>query len=357
MDERSIVGCMTGTSLDGLDVALVRVRGRGREMHAEFVRGGSFEIGGCGGTLRRLAGREPVSARDIAAAARTFALAHAEAVLGVCGGRRPDLVAVHGQTVVHEPPISWQLLNPAPIALVVGSPVVFDLRAADLARGGQGAPITPFADWIFFRDQEAGLAVVNLGGFANATILPGGEVEHVRGFDICACNQVLDCIARGTLERPFDEDGAMALGGRAHAVAAGELGGILEAQRRGRRSLGTGDEGLGWVERWRGRIPGPDLAASACEAIGTTIAGSVGAVERIALAGGGAKNRALVGAISAASRAEVVMTDSLGLPGTYREAAAMAVLGALCQDRVPITLPGVTGVGAPAPISGAWMCP
>lgn len=357
MDERSIVGCMTGTSLDGLDVALVRVRGRGLEMHAEFVRGGSFELGECGSTLRRLAGQEQVSARDIAASARSSALAHAEAVLGMCEGRRPDLVAVHGQTVVHEPPISWQLLNPAPIALAVGSPVVFDLRAADLARGGQGAPITPIADWIFFRDHEARLAVVNLGGFANATILAPGGVEHVRGFDICACNQVLDCIARGEFGRRFDEDGAMALGGRANTSAAGELGGILEAQRRADRSLGTGDEGVGWVERWRGRIPGPDLAASACGAIGATIAGSVGAVERIALAGGGAKNRALARAISVGSRAGVVMTDSLGLPGTYREAAAMAVLGALCQDQVPITLPAVTGVRAPAPVAGAWMYP
>ena len=113
---------------------------------------------------------------------------------------RADLVVAHGQTVFHAPPASWQLLNAAPIARAVRAPVVFDLRQADLAAGGQGAPITPLADWIMLRAHgpaAAGRAIVNLGGFCNVTILPSGAgPEGVRGMDVCPCNHLLDGVAR-----------------------------------------------------------------------------------------------------------------------------------------------------------------
>src|SRR5690606_34298498 len=122
----------------------------------------------------------------------------------------PDLVAVHGQTVHHEPPVSWQLVNPWPIAQYADCPVVTDLRGADLAAGGQGAPITPIADWLLFRDRREGAGgrqtrvVVNLGGFCNITLLPGRSpptggqggatlrarplpgVEQIQARDVCA---------------------------------------------------------------------------------------------------------------------------------------------------------------------------
>jgi len=120
-----------------------------------------------------------------------------------------------------------------------------------------------------------------------------------------------------------------------------------------------GDEVMGWIERHHARVRGPDLAATGCAAIGRAVSESVRGAETILLAGGGAKNMALVKAIRlAAVPATVRFADEAGISSTYREPVAIAVLGALCQDRVPITLPQVTGCGSvPPPISGCWVLP
>lgn len=362
---RRVVGCMTGTSLDGIDAALVEVEGAGFEMRARFVRGVARPLGEVGSVLRRLASGDAMAAAEIAAASHGFSMLHLATIRELLGNERCELVCVHGQTVVHAPPVSWQLMQAAPIAFGLGVPVVHDLRQMDLAAGGQGAPITPLADWIMLRDVAAPWAVVNLGGFCNVTActLAGPPDVGVMAADLCACNQILDDVARRLLRVPFDDCGAAATSGEVHEEAMIDLDGIIAAQSGARRSLGTGDECAEWVSRWRLRAGARDLARTACEVIGATIGESLrdrfGNPERIYLAGGGVQNTALVRAIRASSVGEVAMLDESGTPGAYREAACFAVLGALCADRVPITLArvtGMTGVGA-SPISGAWVMP
>jgi 1,6-anhydro-N-acetylmuramate kinase len=284
-------------------------------------------------------------------------------------------VAAHGQTVFHAPPVSWQMLNGPVLAHELGVPVVFDLRAADLAAGGQGAPITPLADWVMFRSEHP-TAVVNLGGFCNITLLPAplivhyntprgtmrtndfiGEAALVDGFDVCACNHLLDRVARDLLGCEFDQDGRASASGRVHEGALHELFGLLAAQSKEGRSLGTGDEAVAWINRWRTQASGEDLAASACAAIARTIASRLGDSREVLVAGGGARNAALLDAIRRNTKAAVNATEKRGVPIEFREAAAMAVLGAMCEDKVPITLARVTGVGArqePTPIAGVW---
>lgn len=374
---RLVLGVMTGTSLDAIDAALVRIEGQGLAMRARPCAAATTPLrdhDDLAAPLRALAQQQPMAAGDIARLARRFSLAVAGACVelltrsrasgAIDAGERPALACVHGQTVFHAPPDSWQLLAPAVIARAVGAPVVFDLRAADLAAGGQGAPITPLADWVLFRDEREHRAVANLGGFCNVTMLPssaGGEASGpagaVTGRDVCACNHVLDTIARRCLGTPFDEGGAAAARGRIDDDALDDLLGLFAAQHRAARSLGTGDEVVGWVGRHRARLDGADLCATACEALAQTIARATLDAERLIVAGGGARNAALVRAITSASAARVVRSDELGVDAAYREAVAMAVLGALCQDRVPITLPRVTGVPAPAPVAGAWVYP
>ncbi|HBS28150.1 MAG TPA: hypothetical protein DEB06_01575 [Phycisphaerales bacterium] len=355
---RTAVGCMTGTSIDALDAALVELRGSGLGLRVSVRATASWALGPLGDDLRRAASGQPAPAGFFASLSRRFGEFHAErlgAWLDALSGA-PDLVCVHGQTVFHAPPDSWQLIDASPIVRRVGAPTVFDLRRADLSCGGQGAPITPIADWVLFRDDRSARAVVNLGGFCNITRLgAGGGPETVRGSDVCACNQVLDAIARSGLGAPFDEGGRAASSGSPHEGASSELGAVLGAQRAGRRSLGTGDEAGRWVERWGGSLRAADLAASACAAIGREIGGAIGACDEALLGGGGVRNRALVGAIaSAAPGVRVRTTDELGVPAPFRESVAMAVLGALCADGVAITLPAVTGVAEPAPIAGVW---
>jgi 1,6-anhydro-N-acetylmuramate kinase len=320
-----------------------------------------------------------MTAGEIAALSRDFALLHAREVNALLGGEQDecDLIAVHGQTVFHSPPVSWQMFNPAVLAHETGIDVVCDLRAADLAAGGQGAPITPLADWVWLRSPTERRVVLNLGGFANATLLPrdtGPEsIADVRGMDICACNHVLDAAARAGLGKPFDEYGAAAMEGAVSFEARQELCDLLAKQSSAARSLGTGDEVSGkdgWIERWNGRLTPNDLCATACAAVGKTIVRAIRkgtepghkAFDRLILAGGGLKNIALRSAICTDSGVRLSITQDAfsyqqSLPMEFREAIEMAILGALCQDGVPITLPGVTGgtAGAgPKPVAGVW---
>lgn len=356
---RLVAGAMTGTSIDALDVALVRIEGEALQMRATFVAGRSFPLDDLRPRLRALADQQPVTAEEVARLSREFSLAHARAFgrLFADSGQTAEFLCVHGQTVFHQPPVSWQMLTGPVLAHELGLPVVFDLRAADLAAGGQGAPITPIADWVFFRSPRS-TAVINLGGFCNATLLPeeSAGVERIEGFDVCACNHVLDRLARVVLRQEFDEDGQAALGGTVHDEARVDLEGLLASQSSSRRSLGTGDETGDWISRWRSHVGANDLCATACEAIGETIARRVQGAQRILIAGGGARNAALVRAIGGWSSCKVESSASAGVPGEFREAAAMAVLGALCADGAPITLPRVTGVPA-APVAGVWCRP
>ena len=343
---------MTGTSLDAADAALVAVSGTGRGISAEYVAHASAPLGELAAPLRALAEGAPMAAAEVARTARCFGELLAELVAGL-SENPPDLCAVHGQTVCHAPPYSWQLLNPWPIAERLGCDVVFDLRGADLAAGGQGAPITPLADAVLFGSEEVDRAIVNLGGFCNITLLPAGRREAAAGADVCSCNQVLDLVARTALGRPYDTEGAAAGQGAVDPSSAAALERVLMDQATAGRSLGSGDEAGGWVREHAGRLSAEDLAATAAAAVGATISRSL--IERapgarVLLAGGGVNHAPLVRAIGVSET-----TAALGVPPAAREAAGMAVLGALAQDGVDITLAGVTGRRPAAARSGAWV--
>ncbi len=354
---RLFIGCMTGTSVDGLDAALVEVEGSGiGEMSARFVRGVSLPLGQWQRPLRDLADQTPMPAGRIAEVCRGFSLLHAEAIEAIRRSEIVEAACVHGQTVFHKPPVSWQLVNAPLIAQAAGVPVVADLRAADIAAGGQGAPLTPLSDYVMFRDRTGAECrmVVNLGGFANATLL--GKAAGERGFtghDLCACNQLLDLVARRTLGVPFDDGGAAALAAEPDADALDDLLGVLRAQGAPGRSLGTGDEASAWIGRhWKGGAgsAGGALAAAACEAIGTVIGERARAADaqRLIVAGGGVRNAALMEAVRscASCRVEESSAGPHGMPVEMREAAGWAVLGALAWDGGALPLRHITGARA-----------
>lgn len=355
---------MTGTSIDGLDAALVRVVGSGLDLQATLVRGASRPLGALARRLRAAADQKRLAADEFRRLAHALAATHVQTIrqLFTEHARRIDLIAVHGQTLFHEPGMSFQLLDPWPIAAAFGRPVVFDLRGADTAGGGSGAPITPLADHLLFRDRVEKRAIVNLGGFINVTVLPpsrGGRADRaslrsIRAGDVCPCNHLLDAIARRRFGRPYDAGGRRAMKGAIHEPALAALFAILDASARRGRSLGTGDEATAWISRFN--APGADLARTACVAIARTVAGSIGRVDRVLVGGGGVHNAALTHELARAIHAPVEPTDAHGTPAAYREAVAMAVLGALAQDRVPLTLVQATGVQRPMN-AGAWIIP
>ncbi len=351
---------MTGTSLDAIDAAAVHAVGHGLDLHAHPLGHVSVPIpDDVRADLRRLCNGDALTTRQITQCRSAFGRAHADAVSLLLEEHaelgRPTLVALHGQTVVHDPPLSWQLVDAWPVADRFACPIVSDLRSADLAAGGQGAPITPLSDWLMFRSPTHARAIVNLGGFCNATILPaGGAHEDVIGFDVCACNQLLDAGARRALGHDYDEGGAAASRGAPAPDASNALLDFLRAQVDSGRSLGTGDEGMPWLDTWADRLAPRDLLATIAVGVGRVIRERVSPDAsqgcEIYLAGGGARNAALVAAIPGARP-----LDDLGVAPQARESAAMAVLGLLAADGVPVTLPRVTGRRTQVPLSGAWI--
>lgn len=353
---RYAIGCMTGTSLDGLDAVLVKASGTGLELRVHMAGHVGSGLGDLSDGLRAAASGTPMTAGEFSSLAMEFGKLHAQVVGELLDSADVELsvCVLPGQTIVHAPPVSMQLINPWPVAQRLGCPVLHDLRGADLAAGGQGAPITPIADWVLFRSEDEDRAIVNLGGFCNVTTLPAGSgPDGVRGYDVCACNQVLDACARRALDESYDADGRAALAGTPDADAVGSLLDILRAQSSGERSLGTGDECGAWVDRYAS-LDGQDLLASAARAVGTVIGERVRAAGAAVLAGGGVRNAALLRAIQ-----DVVgpcrTTDAFGIDAQEREAACIAVLGLLALDGVIYTQAPITGRRGPLMTEGSWI--
>ena len=349
---------MTGTSLDGIDAAVVAIAGQGLDMRAEVRSHTADSLGPARETLQRLAAGHDVSAGAIAAAAHALSVRTAAVMGKALGDLAADLAGVHGQTVLHAPPCSWQLIDAAVVAEALSCPVASHMRAGDLAAGGQGAPITPLADWILFRNDRR-RAIVNLGGFCNITWLPaGGAPADITGRDICVCNQLLDAAALRRLGTAWDAGGRHAAAATADAAVVDSLMANLTADDV-TRSLGTGDEAVGWLDEPVAReAPTDTLLASIAGAIGTLIGATAARdADEVLLAGGGAHHRPLVQAITRSAGIPVVPTSDLGIPIEAREAACIAVLAALDRDGIQITLPVVTGRPEGPMIGMQWCQP
>ncbi len=368
---RYVLGCMTGTSLDGLDVALIRVDGVGLDMSTEYLGLVSRPLGELAEELRSFAAGDSHPALTFSLTSRTLGQAYADACVECVekflpGGKQLDLIVAHGQTIWHAPEdgVSWQLFDPMPCVRALRATVCFNLRQADLVAGGEGAPITPLADWVMFRDPVKHRLVVNLGGIANVTSLPPNRpIEQITGGDIGPCNILIDGVVQRLFKgKTYDDNGTIARTG----TATNRVTNILEAHPalfgEGHHSLGREDFPEQWLDRLvselRRDVSPADLVASAIEGVATLVA-SVAAPEadELILAGGGARNPVLVERIAALSPFDsVITTDELGIPCEAREAAGFAVLGALSQDGVPITLTRITGAQRPGR-AGMWVYP
>ena len=352
-----VAGCMTGTSLDALDIAIVEIRGDGLSLAVKLRHEQSFELGQLAEPLRHLAFGGSTTIENLCRLRAEFSHFHAAALNSLPECKKLDLISVHGQTLFHRPPLSYQLIDAAIIAHHLQRPVVYDLRAADLACGGEGAPITPLADCVLFWKPGLRTAVVNLGGFCNITLLPAsGAPGQIEAFDLCACNQLLDHVARSRLDQPYDRNGETALGGAPQPMLVETMVRHFAGQSTQRRSLGSGDEMTRMVDACQD-IPASNLLASICLALARHMAQAIGVADEIILAGGGAHNGALLKALTAECRGPVRLSSAHGIPISARESMAMAVLGHLCKIRIPITLPQVTRVKEPPPISGHFIHP
>lgn len=377
---RIVAGCMTGTSLDGLDVALVKIIGTGLGMRAELLGHHALSLPDdlrC--TLMSLASGEANEAITTMRAARALGEFHADGIEQLlAGGLVPpldqpiDFITAHGQTIWHAPrprndeeapqpdlgPMSWQLFDPWPIVKRLNAPVCYDLRQADLIAGGEGAPLTPIADWVLYREHAD--IVANLGGVLNITKL-NADPSQVEGGDLYPCNLLLDGLCKRYFGKAYDTDGELAGGGDVQSALVEVLFAAIDEACEGNKSLGREQFSPQWLDRLVesvGDVASPeDVLRTAARLIAVQLGGEFREVgipqERMVLAGGGAKNQTLIEIIEKRGYRDVCLSDDLGIPCEAREAMGFAVLGALSQDGVPISLPQVTGATNPG-VAGVW---
>ncbi len=383
---RIILGLNSGTSADGVDAAACEIVGRGDRMRVRLI----------GHVARRyrpdlrsriLAVMSPAQTRteDIcrlnAEVGQAFART-ARAAVKQLGLARIDLIGSHGQTLCHLPPErtggrtarrsttgTLQIGEAAIIACQLGVPVVSQFRQADMAVGGQGAPLVPWTDCVLFRHAARNRVIQNIGGIANLTWLPAGATpDDVVAFDTGPGNMLIDAmVSRFTRGREtFDRGGRRARRGKVREDVLGQLMAHAYLDRRPPKSCGREQFGEPFTKallaRFRNkRICGDDWIATVTAFSAATMAAGyarflrdhsrrLATIDEIILCGGGAKNATLcrslqsnlAGDVQLASSA-ITTTDDYGIPAQAKECVSFAMLAAACVDRVPANLPQVTG--------------
>lgn len=350
-------GLMSGTSLDGVDAALLQTDGEavlglgpGVERPYAPAERAVLEEAVEAALAWRWSGDEPAV---FARAEQVLTDTHAEAVRLVCerAGVSPealDLVGFHGQTVVHEAPREGrhgrtrQLGDGDALARRLGVDVAFDFRSADMAAGGQGAPLVPVyhAALARFSGLETPLALLNIGGVANITLIDADGA--LAAFDTGPGNGLIDAFIRARTGQPCDEGGALAAKGLPHEAALQEMLAHPHFKGEGPRSLDRWDFTLDAVANLS------DADGAATLTVLTAAAAAAGvragaAPERVIICGGGRLNATLLALIAEAAGLPAVPAEAVGWRGGLIEAEAFAYLAARTARGLPITFPGTTG--------------
>lgn len=375
-----VAGVMSGTSADGIDVALVRIGPRrGTGLKLELLAHEAFPFARALRAAILAAMNAPeTSTAELARLHWRLGLAYAEAVRTTLTRTkiRPDLIGCHGQTVYHQGlaaayarrrfACTWQLGEAAVIAAACGVPVVSNFRPADMAAGGQGAPLVPLFDYVYFAHPKRARVLLNIGGIANLTAIPAGAgQEKVIAFDTGPGNMVIDALMQKLYGRLYDKDGATAIRGEWHLP-------ILRAALREKffripppKTAGREQFGAAYAQRFlalcrkTSRRP-EDAIACAGGLTAFSIAGAFGAwvqplvgdapVDWI-VSGGGARNLYLLAALTAILGKHghsIKTSDDVGFPAEAKEAAAFALLAYQTWHHRPGNVPSATGAARPA---------
>ena len=344
-----ILGMMSGTSGDGIDAAAVRFDHSNIDLLAfesiaftDPLREQLFSIrADSSASLHQLCR----FTRDLTLLHATLARRVLERVPGV------KLIAAHGQTLFHDPPMTMQVFDPALLAQEVGIDVASDFRRADCAAGGQGAPLVPIADHTLFSHATENRCMLNLGGIANVTFLKaGGRVDEMIAFDTGPANCVLDHLWRRHNRSGFDTGGALAITGTADRAIATHAAITADGlwDRLPPKSTDTPAMIRAFEQSKADHLSLPDLLATAALMAAMLLRRGLEQlpgmpIDRLFASGGGVLNRALVNAIEHETKLRLETTDALGIPTQAKEAVAFAILGHRLLLGLPGNVPRVTG--------------
>ena len=374
-----VAGVMSGTSADGINVALVRLnasRSRAGTPDLHFLAHAEYPYPK---QVRRFVlatmNSRRASVADLARLNFLLAELYAEALLAT--QRRfhvkAELVGCHGQTLYHqgEPAgflgrslaVTWQTGEGAVLAARVGIPVVSDFRPADMAAGGRGAPLVPFLDFHWYRDHRVGRIVQNIGGIANFTAIPAGASSNqVLAFDTGPGNMVIDAVTERLFGKPYDRDGRIAGSG---AVLDHVIRDVLRApffQRKPPKTAGREDFGREFTREFIRRCGRADkrsvvatatalTARSIAEAIRRFVMRRTGTYRDFIVSGGGASNPILMAMLANELwplGLQIRSSDEFGLPSEAKEATAFALLAFQTWNRQSSNVPSATGAKKPA---------
>jgi anhydro-N-acetylmuramic acid kinase len=349
-----IAGVLSGTSLDGIDVAVCDVEPRGESIEARSLRFATVPFD------ERLRARiiaayppAPVGALEISALHAAIGDAFGAAVVAVANGIALDAVASHGVTIAHDGAAhhTLQLGDVFRIRERVDATVVYDFRSADTAAGGTGAPLVPFVDALLFGDR-APCVVLNLGGIANLTVLPEGIA-----FDSGPANLPIDTYVglRSDGARRYDKDGELARSGRLDAELLSDMLDDSYFRQAPPKTAGREQYGMPFVLRWRARLDALSFADAAAtltaltvQTVGDAVQATAPAARLLIVSGGGARNPAIVGGLRERLHGwNVTVSDALGVDADAKEAIAFAVLGFMTLQGRPAGMPSVTGAAGP----------
>jgi anhydro-N-acetylmuramic acid kinase len=367
-----VAGVMSGTSADGIDVALADFRARGR-----FRLLAHHHVAFPAPVRRKILSMMNASASVADLARLNFLLGELYAdAIGQAQRRakiRASLIGCHGQTIYHQGErerflgrriaATWQTGEGAVVAARLGVPVVSDFRVADLAAGGKGAPLVPFLDYVLFRDRRAGRIVQNIGGIANLTAIPPAAApQDVIAFDTGPGNMVIDAVTERLFGRAFDRNGAMAARGEVIPRVIAWVMRLPFFRRPPPRTAGREEFGREFVAefvRRCGHARKHDIVATAT---GLTARSIGDALRRFVLrretnyrdcfvSGGGTRNHTLMRMLRAELEPlglRLRLTDELGLPSQAKEAVAFAALAYETWRHRPSNIPSATGARRPA---------
>ena len=375
----TVAGIMSGTSADGIDVAVVRiVPGKQRPKLTQLAHEGFPFPAALRRAVLAAMNAESTSTAELARLNWRLGLAYAEAVEATLKRHKVklDLIGCHGQTLFHQArpeayagrrfACTWQAGEAAVIAGALGIPVVSNFRPADMAVGGQGAPLVPLLDFVMFADAKRGRVLQNIGGIANLTAIPAAAAaEQVIAFDTGPGNMVIDALAQKLFDKPFDRNGAHAARGAViESVLALELQNpyfrLKPPRTAGREQFGRAYAADFLVKCRRQSKRSEDALATATALTAQTIAESY---KRFVLpsmrrrgvdyivSGGGARNHALMAILAQRLEplgCELAASEQFGLPAEAKEAAAFALLAWQTWHHRPGNVPAATGAARAA---------
>jgi anhydro-N-acetylmuramic acid kinase len=377
-----VAGVMSGTSADGIDVALVRIEGRGLRARIELLA--HHQVAYAPRVRQAVLDTMNATASVADLSRLNFLLGelYANAVDSAQrqSGLQCELVGCHGQTIYHQGEAAafmgrkiactWQLGDGAVIAAKLGVPVVSDFRPADMAAGGKGAPLVPYLDFVLFRHGRFGRIVQNIGGIANLTAIPpDAELKDVIAFDTGPGNMVIDAVAQELFGVAFDGGGKLAAKGRPIQSALKVLLHDSFFHHRPPKTTGREQFGREFVAnflRLCGHHEKRDVIATATGLTARSITEALrkfvllpenssprgrGGFRELVASGGGTKNKTLMRMITeelSELKIKVRTSDELGLPSQAKEAVAFALLGYETWHRQPSNVPSATGAKRPA---------